>query len=174
MPNNPASLPWCKVIIAALAIGSVDAHAESELSGINIGELGRVQSETILLNAQAEREKARRSVSGIDAAPASPQPNIVAGMDAAKPQAPSLPVITEILGSNSALRATLRYSSGIEIEAKAGRELPDGYRVASITLDGVTLERAGRRFPLGFQSRLNQFAPGAVVPGAVPGSPGPL
>ena len=64
-----------------------------------------------------------------------------------------LPVVKAIFGSAKRLRATLLYSSGFEVDADASaRELPGGFRVANLTVDSVTLEREGKRYPLGFSN----------------------
>ncbi|WP_448124456.1 hypothetical protein [Pseudomonas veronii] len=71
-----------------------------------------------------------------------------------------------MFGSARRLRATLLYSSGFEVDADASsRELPGGYRVANLTLDSVTLERDGKRFPLGFSN---------IPPGSASSSSNPV
>lgn len=179
MRSNSLSL----LIAAAFATNAL--ATPSELSGISIGELGKVQSETILLKARAERAKAEREVNG--ESPASPQ---AAGtvlsnpFPAAQPMQylPSesktasgadLPVVKAITGSSQKMQAALLYSNGAEVDAVAGRELPGGYRVVQITLDGVTLESKGKRYPLGFSNQAPSAAnqppalsqPANVLPG---------
>lgn len=170
MRNNSVSL----LIIAAFATNAF--AAPSELSGISIGELGKVQSETILLKAKAERAKAEREMKGEPAQSAQPVSNGVSSpFPAPQPMQylptetkatanSDLPVIKAVTGSARKMQATLLYSSGIEVDALIGRELPGGYRVAQITLDGVTLEQKGKRFPLGFS---NQAPSVAIQPPAL-------
>lgn len=152
--------------------------AESALSGISIGELGRVQSETILFKAKAERAKAEREASDTGTPPQQPVnqfpstgfPAPIAAIPA-EPRQPSLPVVKEISGSGQRLRASLVYSGGSEIDAKPGSELPEGFRVLQITLDGVVLVRDGKRFPLGFGNQVGTTQPQMGMPGRIPGQP---
>lgn len=151
---------WCSIF----AFGTPLCWAiENTPSGVNVGELAIIQSQTILLNAKAEKAKAERSVNGDDqtvTAQPSPMnfsqgyltPPTSASARSADSQ-PELPVVKAVFGSSKRLRATLLYSGGVEIDADASsRELPGGYRVAILTLDNVTLERSGKRYPLGFSN----------------------
>ncbi|WP_252090658.1 type IV pilus biogenesis protein PilP [Pseudomonas sp. MWU13-3659] len=151
--------------------------AESGLSGISVGELGRVQSETILLKAKAERTKAEREAAG-----PLPEPQQAATLFPGQgypsstptftsPRQPALPVVKEISGSGLNLRASLVYSDGSVIDAKPGSELPDGFRVQQITLDGVVVGKDGKRLPLGFGNRVGVFQPQPSLPGLIPGQP---
>lgn len=167
---------------------------ESSLPGVNVGELATVQSETILYKAQAERAKALRSIDG-EASQTTTQPSaayLPPGIFPPTTSAPTrtagtqqdLPVVKAIFGSAKRLRATLLYSGGFEVDAdSSSRELPGGYRVAILTVDNVTLERSGKRFPLGFSniaptnlSNTNDSAPNSppsapMLPGLIPGQP---
>lgn len=157
MRNKPI---W-QLFTALLALTSVTAHAAEEtLSGINVGELGRVQSDTILLKAKAERAKALRDSkdgsdldSSLPSTGSFPTPQVPAPVSEAPRQNSRLPVVQAITGSPQRLRANLLYTGGYEFNAGVGSELPDGYRVHQITLEGVVLSRKGERFPLGFSKR---------------------
>ncbi|CAI8926001.1 type IV pilus biogenesis protein PilP [Pseudomonas chlororaphis] len=175
------------------AIASNAFASSSELAGISVGELGKVQSETILLKAKAERAKAEQQVTQGDQTIAA-QPTS-SGLGGTLPQAQlmqymppqtstsnqlALPVIKAVTGSARKLQATLLYSSGIEIDATTGSDLPDGFRVVQITLDGVTLERKNKRFPLGFSNQAPPMVnhqspampqPSAALPGLFPTRP---
>ncbi|MHB9801246.1 type IV pilus biogenesis protein PilP [Pseudomonas sp. MT3] len=163
---------------------------DASLSGISVGELGKVQSETILLKAKAERLKAERESNGEDTS-SSPQqaPNGFPGAFIQQPAQsaapapsrtsgePDLPVVRAITGSSRRLQATLLFSSGYELDASVGKELPGGYRVSQITLDSVFLERAGKRYPLGFSDRaptpaLQSLQQTSAAPPSVPALPG--
>lgn len=148
-----------------LALSSAWAD-EASLSGISVGELGKVQSETILFKAKAERTKAERESNGEDTSSSTQQaPNGFPGafmQQPAQPAAPApsrassepdLPVVRAITGSSRQLQATLLFSGGFELGAAVGQELPGGYRVIQLTLDRVVVERAGKRYPLGFSDR---------------------
>ena len=151
--------------------------AVPDLSGINVGELGKVQSETILLKAQAERTNAQLEANGI--LPNAPQPvaqfpapGLTPTMTATSPglRQSALPVVKEISGSGQKLRASLIYADGSEVDAKPGSELPNGFRVQQITLDGVVLSKEGKRYPLGFGNRV-MIQPQQSLPGLMPGQP---
>ena len=160
MRNNQFWLAAC----ACLALSSAWAE-EVSLSGISVGELGKVQSETILYKAQAERTKALRESRGEDTSSIQQVPSAFPGAFMQQPTQPAapapnrassepdLPVVRAITGSSRRLQATLLFSGGYELDANVGKELPGGYRVSQITLDGVLLERAGKRYPLGFSDR---------------------
>lgn len=179
MRNNAVGL----LIVAAFATNAF--ATPSELSGISIGELGKVQSETILFKAKAERAKAEREMKGESTPSAqsvtngvsnpfpAPQPTQYLPTESKAAATLDLPVIKAVTGSARKMQATLLYSSGIEIDALIGHVVPGGYRVAQITLDGVTLERQGKRFPLGFSAQAPSVAiqppaltqPANVMPG---------
>lgn len=179
-------------LCSILALGAPPSWAdENTLSGVNVGELAQIQSQTILLNAKAEKAKAERSIKGEDqsttAQPSTmffsqgnPTPPTSVSARIADVQ-PELPVVKAIVGSAKRLRAALLYSGGVEVEADASsRELPGGFRVAILTFDNVTLERSGKRYPLGFSSNApansnsNIPVPGStasvpLMPGLTPG-----
>lgn len=177
MPNNAL---W----IMFIAAFTTNAFATSpDLSGISVGELGQVQSETILLKAKADRAKAERDATHVDSTVQSPPAGmgfVGAPAQYAPPQNPTsntqnLPVIRAITGSTRKLTATLLYSGGVEIDVATGRDLPDGFRVAQISLDGVTLVRKGQLYPLGFSNQAPvpaaiQQAPAMPQPAALPGT----
>ena len=182
-----------RFLCSAIAIApSLGWTAEGSLSGINVGELAIVQSQTILFKAQAERAAAERSINGEPAqltaqsTPAFLPPGIfpptasAPARNAGTPQ--ELPVVKAIFGSRKRLRATLLYSGGFEVDADASsRELPGGYRMALLTVDNGTLERGGKRYSLGFSntppanlSNTNDSVPSStpsapMLPGLVPG-----
>lgn len=147
----------------------------SATDGITVGELSRVQSETILFKAQGERAKALREINGSSqATPAPPlsylaqpvptQSARVSGDGNPASVAEQLPVVTLVYGAGKALHATLLYSGGFEIDASlASTDLPGGYRVASLTLDSVVLSRGGKRFPLGFSNRVPSYPVATVA-----------
>lgn len=167
MPNN------LRLMCLSLWLPFLSAQAvASDLAGINVGELGKVQSETILFKAKAERAQAEREATA--KAPSTPQstgpfptavlPSAI-GVTAPGPRQSALPVVKEISGSGQKLRARLIYSGGGEIDAKPGSELPDDFRVLQITLDGVVLSKEGKRFPLSFGSQPGMLQPQTSLPG---------
>ncbi len=165
-------------VLVSACVASDAQATETDLSGIVVGELGKVQSQTILFNAQAAMAEAQRSITGGTTSsnqavsfPVQTLNTPAPAISTASSQQ-ALPVIKAITGTSDKLRATLLYSSGIEVDATAGsRDLPGGFRVAQITLEGVVLEKNGERFLLGFSNR----APGSVglaPPSVQPAMPG--
>ncbi len=56
-------------LCSILALGAPSSWAdENTLLSVNVGELAQTQSQTILLNAKAEKAKAERSIKGEDRA----------------------------------------------------------------------------------------------------------
>lgn len=183
MRNNPV---WLLLVVAI----APNANAsEPALSGISVGELGKVQSETILYKAKAELAKAQRDVpEGISTATTQtvtsgvgntlPPPMSLQPMDTGNALDQSgLPVIKAVTGSPRKLQATLLYSGGMEIDATTGRDLPHGFRVTQVTLDGVVLERKGMHFSLGFSNQVPSVSapqvpfrpqPASATPGMLP------
>lgn len=139
-----------------MAVAGLPRIGLSSPEGINVGELSAVQSETALLKAKGERAKAQRVIDGEGQQAASPQAYFSEPVRAAGGSEDSLPVVKLVYGSSGALRATLLYSNGFEVDAAGGQELPGGYKVVTVTLDSVVLSRSGKRFPLGFSSRTPQ------------------
>ncbi len=155
---------------------------DSNLSGLNVGELAIVQSQTILFKAQAERAKAEQSING-EVNPVNAeyplgniQPTTASVRNAETQQ--GLPVVKAVFGSGKRLHATLLYSSGFEVDAdSSSRELPGGYHVVTLTVDNVTVERGGKRFPLGFSNRppppsSDTYNPTSHGPPSLPNLPG--
>ncbi|WP_313025487.1 type IV pilus biogenesis protein PilP [Pseudomonas lopnurensis] len=171
---------WASLLILFLTALAHRANAdEPNLSGINVGELARIQNETILLNAMAARADAQRLANADITEPAQ-RVQVQPGEPQAVAPAPTfprqrdLPVISSIGGSPKRLRATLLYSSGFEVEVFTGtRNLPGEYRVAKVSLDGVILERDGKQFQLGFSSQApaaaSQSQASIPTPPAMPG-----
>ena len=129
-------------LLSLLLLATSLSHAESAIS---VGELSAVQSQTYLYKAQGERAKALRA---LESEGGTPSGTVTSCNNELPP-----PVIKLVYGPPQALRATLLYSSGFEVDADASsRELPGGYRVAILSVENVTLERGGKRYPLGFSS----------------------
>lgn len=172
------------VLCSAITLfSSLGWATEGNLAGVNVGELAIVQSQTILFKAQAERAKAEQSIQGEVTRPSTANPfqPLSATLHGTDSQS-DLPVVKAVFGSGKRLRATLLYSSGFEIDADStSQELPGGYRIVTLTIDNVVVERDGKRFPLGFSHRSpthsvdvnrptsgsNQTLP--ILPGLVPG-----
>nr|QOU99588.1 hypothetical protein [Pseudomonas syringae pv. actinidiae] len=177
--SNDFSFAVMSALMLTLAVPAwADTSKQGDPDGITVGELSRVQSETILYKAQGERAKALRELNdGGTQAKAAPQPSNLPQPVAMPSSAVSgnaehaglvdqLPVVKLIYGSGKALRATLLYTGGFEIDASlASTDLPGGYRVASLSLDSVVLSRGGKRYPLGFSNRAPSYPVTTVAAG---------
>ena len=169
--RNKALWVLCSAITL---LPSLSWAAEGNLAGLNVGELAIVQSQTILFKAKAERAKAEQSILGEVTLPSTANPfqPLSATLRGTNSQS-DLPVVKAVFGSGKRLRATLLYSSGFEVDADlSSRELPGGYRVVTLTVDSVTLERQGQRYPLGFSNLAPPGSSNAIS--SLPGSPQPL
>lgn len=176
MSNDLSSAVIGALMLTLAAPAWADTSKSDDPDGITVGELSRVQSETILYKAQGERAKALRELNdGGTQAKVVPQPSYLP-QPAAMPSSAvgggvehagavdQLPVVKLIYGSGKALRATLLYTGGFEIDASlASTDLPGGYRVASLSLDSVVLSRGGKRYPLGFSNRAPSYPVASVA-----------
>ncbi|MDT3723180.1 type IV pilus biogenesis protein PilP [Pseudomonas oryzihabitans] len=180
--SNDLSLAAIGALMLTLAVPAwADATKQGDPDGITVGELSRVQSETILYKAQGERAKALREISGTSTqATTSPLPSYlsqpvvapisrVSGAAEQTGAVEQLPVVKLVYGAGKALHATLLYAGGFEIDASlASSDLPGGYRVASLSLDSVVLSRGGKRYPLGFSNRAPSFPVASVATSQAP------
>lgn len=149
MRNEYLILPVLLAIVSLPRVGLADD------AGISVGELSTVQSETYLYKAQGERAKALRDIAGQGPQISQPRPYSYEPTQLGSGSEEPLPVVKLVYGSSQALRATLLYSGGFEVEVQAGgRELPGGYKAESISVDSVVLSRAGKRYPLGFSTNM--------------------
>jgi len=134
------------------------AEADSTL-----GDLSRIQDETLLLKAKAERaaaeadlEAKRRSAAGV-------------GQDMEPP------VVKVVYGVDHKLVATFLYSNGVVMDAGAGDTILGGFKVAAISVDKVQLVRGKTRYQVGFsatapavpvqtQTSIPMSGPGMLLP----------
>ncbi|WP_323839606.1 type IV pilus biogenesis protein PilP [Photorhabdus africana] len=131
--------------LTGLAQTDAPSHPAPTIHGsATIGELERIQADTVLYEARAARNKAmlnwQQSGGAGDAVLPAP---IVTGAPSSIPGpvvASALPRITEISGSNRLLRCRLRMADGSLVEASAGQKLPGtGYTVATVTDSSVSV-----------------------------------
>lgn len=124
--------------LAGLALAALlpfAAGAQSAPATPTVGDLERIQGQTILLKAEAAQASAAATL-------ASKGGNAGAGGVS--------PVVSDVYGGRHGLFADFLYANGASVVAKAGDAIPGGYRVLSIALDHVRIERAGRVVDVGF------------------------
>lgn len=132
-----------------------------------VGDLSKVQSETIMYDAKAKRAEAKAKwqesilKSGDDPLLSQSQaaPSVVVA---------DLPTVTGISGAAGRLFATFRYVNGTTTTSKSGEQIPGGYLVAEVGIDRVVLTRGDRRIPLQF-GVANKPVPPMQMPGQMPG-----
>lgn len=89
--------------------------------------------------------------------------------------ASGVPTVRSVQGVGAQLAAVLVYVGGAQATARAGEDVPGGYRVKSVSVDRVVLTRNGQDLRLGFSAEAPQGAsdgpvrlstpfPGAAVP----------
>lgn len=172
------SLFMLALVLPAFTVGA------AELSMPTVGDLSKVQSETIMYEAQAKRAEAKAKM----------QDNLLkAGDDPASSQvntntAPSVvasdvPTVMGISGVAGRLVASFRYGNGTTASSKSGQQIPGGFTVAEVGIDRVVLTKGDRRIALqfGVASQPTQPTTAAMpfmLPGQVTGfnppSPAPM
>lgn len=114
--------------------------ASTPLVAQTVGDLSDVQSETLLLRAQAARAEAQAKLSEIGGS----------GGAAALGADGQLPVVRGVYGTTNALYATFLFANGSTVDARAGDVIPGGFVVRSLSATRVQLGRRGRNYTVGF------------------------
>lgn len=106
----------------------------------NVGDLARIQAETVLIKAQAKREEA--------------QAELVARRQGGASADGSLPVLKSIYGTEKRLIATFIFPGSVTVEASEGDRIPGGYQVSRIFADAskVELAKGRNKFQVGFST----------------------
>ncbi|MFJ3459447.1 type IV pilus biogenesis protein PilP [Scandinavium goeteborgense] len=134
---------WLAIALAGIALpvlAATPSPPPSGSDGFNIARLEQIQSETLLLEAQAQRTKAELAAQGggsPDTSSPSPSstPSVV-------PVGNSLPRVTQIAGAGSALSARLLMTDGSQSDVITGQTLSgSGLTITRITSRGVTARR---------------------------------
>jgi hypothetical protein len=132
----------------------------------NVNDLERIQSETIIIKAQAKREEAQAEL----ASRRQGQGNVGVNVDS------TLPVLKSIYGTEQRLTATFIYPGNIFVEANEGDPIPGGYRLNKIVANTskVELTKGHEKYQIGFSTmaptspKLTSQTPqgqGSFVPG---------
>lgn len=138
-------------------VGSAGAMAGDVPS---VGDLARIQAETVLIKAQAKREEA--------------QAELAVRRQGGVSADGTLPVLKSIYGTEKQLMATFIYPGNVTVEANEGDQIPGGYRVSKIFADTSKVELAkGRdKFQVGFSTLAPTSRQLTGQPGATPFVPG--
>ena len=114
------------------------------LMAATVGDLGQIQAETILLQAQAAKAKAAADLKKNQAEAGDRIPTLPASIEGIKsPEDDGLPVVRGVWGANGKLTASLVWSSGARSEVQPGDDIPGGYRVVSISMRSVVISKGG-------------------------------
>lgn len=130
------------------------------VSAQTVGALSDLQSETIMLKAKAEQEKARASLQEAKGGPAGS-----AATDAD-------PVFLGIFGGERTLYARFALDGGAVVEVREGDPIIGGFRVAKLTANDIVLTKHGRRWQIRMPG--GQDAAPEAAPAALPPAPAPL
>lgn len=157
------------LLLMALVLPRLAVSAEAPQQ--TIGDLSRIQSETILYEARAKSAKAKAEMlenqakAGDDLTKTSPESTAGPAV-----HAENLPTVTGISGAAGRLFATLLYPNGTTVRSKSGERVPGGYLISEIGIDRVVLTLGDRRIPLQFGVASQPVAPRGAMQMQLPGS----
>ncbi|MCY1463338.1 hypothetical protein D9M71_812190 [compost metagenome] len=80
-----------------------------------------------------------------------------------------MPRLSGVIGSDLNLYGTFVYSSGSEVEARAGDILPDGYRVLSVGMGKAAVVKNGKTIQLIQQTQGVEISSQPMQPSGMPG-----
>lgn len=129
------------------------------VSAQTVGALSELQSETIMIKAKAEQEKARASLLEAKGAPS------------ASASADAEPVFLGIFGGERTLYARFALDGGAVVEVREGDPIIGGYRVAKLTANDIVLTKHGRRWQIrmpGGQESAPEAAPAGLPVAPLP------
>lgn len=133
-------------VFAMPLVASIAVFAADDVAYPTVGDLSRVQGETIMFDAKAKRADAKAKM----------QENIAKAGDDPSTQSmltqsvvtSELPTVTGISGAQGRLFATFHYPNGTTSVARSGEVIPGGFTVAEVSLDRAVLTKGDRRIPL--------------------------
>jgi type IV pilus biogenesis protein PilP len=114
-----------------------------------VGDLSRIQGETLLLRVRIDRETAqaeldaRLRVSG----------GVSASDSFSTSASDTIPTVKSVYGANGLLLATVMYSNGTELEVKVGDVVVGGYTVKTIEIDRVEFAKGKETIRLVFSAK---------------------
>jgi type IV pilus biogenesis protein PilP len=139
-----------RLVAVLIAFGPALGMAEP-----TVGDLSKIQGETLIIKAKANREAAQAELDARTRATGG-----YSGSDES-----NVPVVKSVYGVRDTLVATFIYPNGTTMEAKVGDTLNGGFKVTKIAVDRVELMRNKKVIQVGFSAT----PPVATVPGPGPG-----
>lgn len=143
---------WIKRIALIAGIAPIACAYAQTARTPTLGDLERIQAQTIILKAEASQAAAAAALA------AKGGESDLGGVP---------PVVSDVYGGRGGLFAHFLYANGASVVARAGDHIPGGYRVLSIALNHVRIEHAGKVLDVGFSGA----TPTPVTPAASPGAP---
>ena len=123
------------VYMALLFLSTPSVHAE-----MTVEDLSRLQSETLLLKANAQKASAQNEL------------DTAQGKSSSTVPSDALPMLISVYGVNNRLFATFSYPDGRIIDAYKGERLPNGYTVGYISVHKVVLHKGRTQHALYFSA----------------------
>lgn len=160
------------MIAVFLLAQTVTVSAQTSEAGFSLGDLERIQEQTLISQARLEQVRADKELqtlttqpsqssssslvedklTPVNRAPEMAQPMMLPPVEGHSPDATTLPNIVQIWGHSHHLHARLKLASGETVIAETHILLSaDGLRVVEITPHGVSVaNEQGREFALAF------------------------
>lgn len=104
----------------------------------SIGDLGRVQQDSVMLKANIERAKLRQELSGFE------EDKSISTSEICQPKGIGTLTLFSIYGIGAKNFATFAYNSSTQVDAGVGDRLLCGEVVKRITLNKVEVEKGGK------------------------------
>lgn len=114
-------------------------EVEPEVRGHRLSVLGDLYEQRLLIDAQAELANARTKIQSTD-------------IETAAIKESFAPVVRMVQGVGRNLYATFLYPGGMTVDARVGDVISGGYKVKSINVNQVTLEKNGEVVYLRFSA----------------------
>ena len=154
--RNNAWVAAMSLLVAAVAMPAMADEMQT------VGDLSRVQSETILLKAKVDRATAQAQLDAKTHTGSSINDDV------------DVPVVKAVYGVNHKLYATFLFANGVSEDAKIGDEITGGFRVSMLTVDKVVLIKGHRHFNVGFSAVAPVATQAVTSPQGSPTMPMPL
>lgn len=131
-------------------------------SGPTVGDLSRIQGETMIIKAKANREAAQAELNL----------RLRSSGAAGTADDSDIPVVKTVYGGGRERVATFLYSNGTTMEASVGDTINGGYKVVKISVDKVELQKGKKLVQVGFSATPTVSLPApqdAIPPVTMPG-----
>ncbi|WP_323025684.1 type IV pilus biogenesis protein PilP [Castellaniella sp.] len=114
-------------------------HVKPHVHGQNVGALGQLYEQRLLIKAQVELINAQAQLKN-------------KGVTTAKIAESYAPTVKMVQGVGNNLFATFLYPGDMAMDARVGETISGGYKVESISVNQVVLSKDGEQIRLGFSA----------------------